>query len=68
MKNTINVSNNANLILYTYRYLLFKLLLRFLCCLKTSFDHAMQNRRVTKTRQRGNGKVLQSAAFGIRKP
>ena len=52
MKNTINVSNNVNLILNTYRCLFFfKLLLR-------TFD---------VVRQRGNGKVLESAALEIRK-
>ena len=45
MKNTINVSNNANLILNTYRCLFLKLLLRVF----------------NVVQQRGNGKVLESA-------
>ena len=49
MKNTINISNNANLILNTYRCLFFKLLLRV-------FSVVQQLRS-----ERGNGKVLESA-------
>ena len=49
MKNTINISNNANLILNTYRCLFFKLLLRV-------FSVVQQLRS-----EHGNGKVLESA-------
>ena len=61
MKNTINISNNANLIFNTYRCLFLKLLLRIF----DSFDHAMQDQ---SAKQRGNGRVLKSAAFEFHKP
>ena len=67
MKNTINIPNNVNLIVNTYRsHFFFKLLLR-------TFDVVRQlrpcnARRVSKTRQCGNGKVPESAALEIHKP
>ena len=44
MKNKINVSNNVNLIINTYRCLFFQTATENLRCFSTaSFDHAMQN-------------------------
>ena len=57
MKNTINVSNNANLILNTYRCLFFKLLLRVF--------NVVQHLRSTAWKWKGRNC---SAALEIRKP
>ena len=68
MKNSINISNNVNLILNTYRYIyiyiylyIFKMLLRIFYVFD-SFDHAKQDK---SARQRGNGKILESATFKV---
>ena len=60
MKNSINTSNNVNLIFNTYTFLFFKLLLRIFILLD-SFDHG---RQVSKTAwlvhiRNGNGKDLE---------
>ena len=58
MKNSMNISNDANLILNTYKCLFFKLLLRI-------FDVVGQI-RLCKTSQRGNEKVLEFANGDVR--
>ena len=63
-KNSINITNNVNLISNTYTFLVFKLLLRIVMLLD-SFDHV---RRVTSVDgANGNGKDLESASLEVRK-
>ena len=60
MKNSISISNNVNLILNTYRSLFFSNCYRESSMLFDIFDQAKQDE---SARQRGNGKVLESATF-----
>ena len=63
MKNMFNISNNVNLIINTYKCLFLQTTAENLRCCSTS--STMQHE---PSRQRRNGKVLESAAFEIRKP
>ena len=61
MKNSINISSNVKLIMNTYKCLLFQIAAENLqyCSTASTMQHE-------SSRQRGNGKVLESAAFKIR--
>ena len=60
MKNPINVCNNVSLILDTYKRLFFQTFGEALWCCWTALT--VQD---NSARQRGNGKVLESASFEI---
>ena len=62
MKNSINISSKVKLIMNTYKWLLFQTAAESLQCCSTA--STMQHE---SSRQRGNGKVLESTAFRIRK-
>ena len=62
MKNSINISNNVNLILNTYKCLFFQTTAENLrCCLTAS------SKQDESGMQRGNGKVLEFSTLEIRK-
>ena len=63
MKNSINISNNINLILNTYKCLFLQTAAENFRCCSTAWT--MQDE---SPRQRGNGKALESATFELCKP
>ena len=63
MKNAINISNNVNLILNTYRYFFFQTATENLrCCLKAS---TMLCKTFQQDKQSGNGKMIDVCVWNV---